>query len=91
LIYGKFGYTGAMIKDVIAGSSSNTNFSGLSLGLGYKQIIEGGLYGFVEGNYLLYGNQSFSNSGVINGYTVTSSYTTRADAYNLLLGVGYKF
>ena len=91
LIYGKFGYTGAMIKDVIAGSSSNTNFSGLSLGLGYKQIIEGGLYGFVEGNYLLYGSRTFSDSDTVNGNTVAVSFTSRADAYNLLLGIGYKF
>ena len=91
LIYGKFGYTGATIKEDIAGSSSNTNFSGLSLGLGYKQVIEGGLYGFVEGNYLLYGNRTFSDSDTVNGNTVAVSFTSRADAYNLLLGIGYKF
>lgn len=91
LIYGKFGYTGMLIKDSIAGSSTNTNFSGFSLGAGYKQIIDGSLYGFVEGNYLFYGNHTFSDSSTVSGNTVTTSFTARADTYNLLLGIGYKF
>ena len=91
LLYGKVGYTGATIKDTFGSSSANTNYTGYSLGLGYKQIIQGGLYGFGEFNYMSYGNQTASSTGTISGYTVTSSITSNANAYNLLVGLGYKF
>lgn len=91
LLYGKVGYTGATIKDTFGSSSANTNYTGYSLGLGYKQIIQGGLYGFGEFNYMSYGNQTASSSGTVSGYTVTSSITSNANAYNLLVGLGYKF
>lgn len=91
LLYGKVGYTGATIKDTFGSSSTNTNYTGYSLGLGYKQIIQGGLYGFGEFNYMSYGNQTASSSATISGYTVTSSVTSNANAYNLLVGLGYKF
>ena len=91
LLYGKVGYTGATIKDTFGSSSTNTNYTGYSLGLGYKQIITGGLYGFGEFNYMSYGNKTATESATIAGYTVTSSLTSNASAYNLLVGVGYKF
>ena len=91
LLYGKVGYTGATIKDTFGSSSTNTNYTGYSLGLGYKQIIQGGLYGFGEFNYMSYGNQTARSTGTVSGYTVTSSITSNANAYNLLVGVGYKF
>ena len=91
LLYGKVGYTGATIKDTFGSSSTNTNYSGYSLGLGYKQIIQGGLYGFGEFNYMSYGNQTSNASGTVAGYTVTSTMTTNANAYNLLVGLGDKF
>lgn len=91
LLYGKIGYTGATIKDTFGSSSTNTNYTGYSLGLGYKQIITGGLYGFGEFNYMSYGNQTASSSGTVAGYTVTSSITSNANAYNLIAGIGYKF
>jgi len=91
LLYGKVGYTGATIKDTFGSSSANTNYTGYSLGLGYKQMIQGGLYGFGEFNYMSYGNQTARSSGTISGYTVTSSITSNANAYNLLVGLGYKF
>ena len=91
LLYGKVGYTGATIKDTFGSSSTNTNYTGYSLGLGYKQIIQGGLYGFGEFNYMSYGNQTASSRGTVSGYTVTSSITSNANAYNLLVGLGYKF
>ena len=91
LLYGKVGYTGATIKDTFGSTSSTKNYNGYSLGIGYKQIISGGLYGFAEGNYFSYGNQTSTGSGVISGYTVTASTTTNANAYNLLLGLGYQF
>lgn len=91
LLYGKVGYTGATIKDTFGSNSTNTNYSGYSLGLGYKQMIQGGLYGFGEVNYMSYGNQTANSRGTIAGYTVTSTLTTNANAFNLLAGIGYKF
>jgi outer membrane immunogenic protein len=91
LLYGKVGYTGATIKDTFGSSSTNTNYTGYSLGLGYKQIIQGGLYGFCEFNYMSYGNQTASATGTVSGYTVNSSVTSNANAYNLIVGLGYKF
>lgn len=94
LLYGKVGYTGAAIKNTF-GSSSTINYDGYSLGLGYKQIIKGGLYGFAEANYFSYGNQSKSANAPISvaGQSVAaqSTLTSSANACNLLLGVGYKF
>lgn len=91
LLYGKVGYTGATIKDTFGSNSTNTNFTGYSLGLGYKQIITGGLYGFGEFNYMSYGNKTATASETIAGYTVSSSITSNANAYNLLVGLGYRF
>jgi hypothetical protein len=54
-------------------------------------MIQGGLYGFGEFNYMSYGNQTASSTGTVSGYTVTSSITSNANAYNLLVGLGYKF
>jgi outer membrane immunogenic protein len=87
LLYGKVGYTGAQIND-----GSTTDYSGYSLGVGYKQFISGGFYGFGEANYASYGNKSESSSGRLsngNAYTITG--TSSANSYNFLVGVGYKF
>ncbi len=91
LLYGKVGYTGASIKSSLGGSSGSQTYTGYSLGLGYKQIITGGLYGFAEGNYFNYGNKTNSYSGTILGAAYTETLTTSANAYNFLVGVGYKF
>jgi hypothetical protein len=66
------------------------------LGLGYKQIISGGWYGFGEVNYASYGNKTVStsyNSTVVNVGSVptTATSTISANTMNVLLGVGYKF
>ncbi len=55
LAYLKVGYSGQKIEqfdasDNASGGSSNAN--GYILGLGYKQIISGGFYGFGEANYM---------------------------------------
>jgi len=91
LLYGKVGYTGASIKDTFGSSSTTLNFSGYSFGLGYKQIINGGFYGFGEFNYMSYGDKTESSSGRIAGYTVTSSVTANANAHNFIAGIGYRF
>jgi len=91
LLYGKVGYSGAQIKYTLDANSNTYNFTGYSLGIGYKQIISGGLYGFAEGNYFAYGNQTATTSGRQGGFNVQSTATENATAYNLLVGLGYKF
>lgn len=91
LLYGKVGYTGASIKSSLGSSSGSQSYNGYSLGLGYKQFITGGLYGFAEGNYSNYGNKTNTYNGTILGAAYTETMTTSANAYNFLVGVGYKF
>jgi opacity protein-like surface antigen len=81
LAYAKIGYTGTSIK--VENGGPTWNLSGYSLGLGYKQIISGGLSGFAEGNYLSYGNKTVTDD--------QGSYKVNANSMNLLVGVGYKF
>lgn len=78
LAYAKVGYTGATIQ----ADGNNTNYTGYSLGLGYKQIIDGGLYGFGEFNYAAYSSQ-------IDGPGLTG--TNKPSAINVMVGIGYKF
>ena len=91
LAYAKIGFTGAQIETSGSGSTDTTNYTGYSLGLGYKQIISGGLYGFGEVNYASYGNQTSSQTGTISGHPASISITSSANATNLLVGIGYKF
>jgi len=81
LAYAKVGYTGANVEISSAGTSSSTSFTGYSLGLGYRQVIQGGLYGFLETNYASYSSKN------IEGATGTGT----PSAMNVLVGVGYKF
>jgi len=81
LAYAKVGYTGANIESS-GGATEKTSYTGYSLGLGYKQIIQGGLYGFGEVNYA-----AFSSKGDGNGLSGTNQPT----ATNILVGLGYKF
>ena len=86
--YAKIGYTGAGIE---AGGST-TNYTGYSLGLGYKRFVSGNLYAFGEGNYMSYGNKSETSSGPwASGGSYTAATTSSANAYNFLVGIGYKF
>jgi hypothetical protein len=82
LAYAKVGFTGANIDATIDGSTNTTSYTGYSLGLGYKQIIQGGLYGFGEVNYAAYSSKS-DGAGF--------SGTNKPTATNVLVGVGYKF
>ncbi len=92
LLYGKVGYTGASIKSQYNGGSSATNnLTGYSLGIGYKQFITAGLYGFGEVNYASYSNLSFNDSATSGTYRATQTTTISANAMNLLVGLGYKF
>ena len=72
------------------GSSSST-LSGYVVGLGYKQMITNGFYGFAEANYMSYSNPSFSYSGAVGDLPTTSNLSANLNSYQLLVGVGYKF
>jgi outer membrane immunogenic protein len=92
LLYGKVGYTGASVKSQCDGCNSTTdNLTGYSLGLGYKQIISGGLYGFGEVNYASYSNKSSTDTAVFSTYRASQTSTVSANVTNFLVGVGYKF
>lgn len=89
LAYAKVGYTGAQATEY---TSLTYNFTGYSLGLGYKQLFSGGWYGFAEANYASYGSQTQSATNPISpGRTLTASGTNGLTSYNGLVGVGYKF
>lgn len=72
----------------IASSSPTTTVSGYIVGLGYKQIITGGVYGFAEGNYMSYSKANFST---VIGQVTTITSNPSVNSYQLLVGVGYKF
>ena len=78
LAYAKVGYSNANYE--IGGG--NDTYNGYSLGLGYRQIIQGSWYGFAEVNYFSYGNQNVATN---------ASGTASFKVTNALVGVGYKF
>jgi opacity protein-like surface antigen len=91
MLYGKFGYAGTSIG---YGSGGSQNLTGYLVGLGYKQFITSGFYGFIEGNYTSYGEKTLTatgpwNSGTTGTYTNTAQFS--ANAFTGLIGVGYKF
>lgn len=100
LVYLKAGYSGVTVKSNSPNSwsymgatgttpsvSQSKNLSGYLVGLGYKQFITGGLYGLAEFNYMSYSKSSFSSTQ--DG--VTTSSNPGLTAYQVLVGVGYKF
>lgn len=97
LLYTKVGFVSANtnIKDTLSydtgGDASFTN-KGYLLGLGYKQMIQNGFYGFIEGNYSALKSANFNTSGT-NAGTPYVGYNNSGsiNAYNFLVGVGYKF
>ena len=98
LAYIKAGYSSQNIKvtDQASGSDTNGqsvaqgNASGYVLGLGYKQMITGGFYGFGEANYYNYGGVQTGSKTLSTG-TVISGYSPNSNAYQFLVGVGYKY
>lgn len=96
LAYLKAGYSSQKVQSFDASNNSSTGsatVNGYILGLGYKQIISGGFYGFGEANYMSYGKATISSSGACNEgcSTYTGSTPTSSSAYNFLVGVGYRF
>jgi len=101
LVYLKAGYSGVTVKanspssfvdtdgvaTSIASSSQSKTLSGYVIGLGYKQIITGGFYGFAEANYMSYSKSTYS--GTTDG--TTTSANPSMNSYQALVGVGYKF
>jgi len=71
--------------------SSTSTMSGYIVGLGYKQMITKGFYGFAEANYMSYGRASFSVMGSSQGEPVAISSNPSLSTYQALVGVGYKF
>lgn len=98
LVYLKAGYSSEKFQyDHIADPPSNTpeftgnkNMDGYILGLGYKQRIFEDLYGFAETNYMAYKNTPI-DVNFISGGNITGTFNSTLNAYNVLLGVGYKF
>lgn len=78
LIYAKLGYTGATFRE----GSGFLDLNGYSIGLGYKQVISGGLYGFGEVNYASYANADISGR---------PTGSASANVTNVLVGLGYQF
>ena len=81
--YTQPGYSG---PSGITGSNTS-NLSGYVLGLGYKQMITGGFYGFGEANYMSYTKYNSNTTYMGSSYNNSSNLST----YQLLVGVGYKF
>jgi hypothetical protein len=103
LVYLKAGYSSASMKETYAttitkstgttalsswSTSPSATINGYVLGLGYKQMIANGFYGFAEANYMSYGKPSFSS---VNGLTYTITNSPSLSTYQALLGLGYKF
>lgn len=97
--------TGSSFSTPVSGGPNHTsNQGGYLFGLGYKQIITSGLYGFVEGNYMVYSSPSYSwtrlqqnrighlVSGSITGIDITNKLNySSLNTYQFLIGVGYAF
>lgn len=90
------------IPTTTAGTSSTSTNGGYLIGLGYKQMIANGFYGFAEANYMGYGTlkNSYSSNGnsasktgegFSNSSTTNITGTQNLSSYQLLLGVGYSF
>jgi outer membrane immunogenic protein len=65
----------------------NSYLNGPTAGIGVKTLFTENLYGFAEFNYIAYQTATFSSGG----QSVTVNGKTNNQAYNFLLGVGYKF
>jgi len=84
LVYAKVGYSGATANtDSDSFGQASSSLSGYALGLGYRQVIRGGLYGYAELNYAKYNDVDVPYaqlSGKIN-----------ATGMDVAVGIGWKF
>jgi hypothetical protein len=104
LAYFKVGYSAQTVKSLtpahntptayVSAVNTSNNVNGYILGLGYKQMISGGFYGFAEVNYMKY-TKGDTNVGYSSIDSNRTSFTTASDfgasTYTLLVGVGYRF
>lgn len=94
LVYAKLGYSSQSVQysqtNCCSSPSNKAQVSGYVLGLGYKQMITSGLYGFAEANYYAYAKPSLSST-YTDGPGGTVSSNPNVSAYNFLLGLGYRF
>jgi hypothetical protein len=94
LVYAKFGYSNQSLQfnqtNCCSAPSNTDKVSGYVIGLGYKQMISFGVYGFAEINYFNYDNANLSSTYTDDGGGTVSSNPS-SNAYNVLLGVGYRF
>jgi outer membrane immunogenic protein len=92
LVYGKIGYSQSDSDFQFAGAQSPVHTAtGYVLGIGYRQFIQGGWYGYAEGNYFIYTPKTYDFSGVGPLGSFTASQSVTLNGYNLLVGIGYKF
>lgn len=102
LVYLKAGYSMQQLQysqgidsnpfiNITSGFNSTKNVNGYILGLGYKQMIMNGFYGFAEANYFSYSKASVSGTAMAKTIAVALTSSPSLNAYNLLVGVGYKF
>jgi opacity protein-like surface antigen len=68
-------------------NNPSSTVGGYIIGLGYKQMITSGIYGFAEGNYMSYSKPSL----VATNTNFRSVVNPSINSYQLLVGVGYKF
>jgi outer membrane immunogenic protein len=97
LAYLKVGYSSQYLNSTDEGNNSTRgqsvgsgNANGYVLGLGYKQMIRSGFYGFGEANYFNYSGASFASTRLSTG-EIISNFSPKSSAYQFLVGVGYKF
>jgi opacity protein-like surface antigen len=93
---------GVSTTTAATGGSQSSNQGGYLIGLGYKQMITSGLYGFVEGNYMGYSAPSYSANtttranetlhgiGATGTRTATRNFAS-LNTFQALVGVGYAF
>ena len=87
MVYAKLGYSVATLAlETSEPATASKGLTGYIVGLGYKQIITGGLYGFVEGNYMNYGKATVNSQ--FSAYALTTEPTVASTSY--AVGVGYK-
>jgi hypothetical protein len=98
LLYAKAGYSSQTLNysaaafETTPALNKTSNANGYVLGVGYKQMITSGFYGFAEGNYMSYNKANMGMSWTeTTGTRVTTTSNTGSSAYTFLVGVGYKF
>jgi len=99
LAYLKVGYSSETVQSSLQenthlDASNNASFgsstvNGYVLGFGYKQMVQNGFYGFGEANYYNYSSASLNNT-LPTGLAISNNNPSPS-AYNILVGIGYKF